>query len=835
MTKISGSRDILINLGIIVLFILIAYAFLFPLIEGKKLKTPDITHFQGMSKELVDYRNETGEEALWTNSMFGGMPAYMISVLYKGNLASSVHRTIQRTFSTAAKIILYLIGFYILLLSLGIKRWLSVAGAIAFGLSSYLIIILAAGHNSKADAIGYITIVIASVILAFRGKYLVGGLLMAAAFSLELQSYHFQITYYGFLMLVVYAIIQFFYSFKEKELGKFFKATLYLTAGIIVALGMNFSRLYTTWEYSKETIRGPSELTSNSENKTSGLDKDYVVQWSQGISETLTILIPNFMGGSSLTNPTTKGETYQLLRENNIERSREILRAISLYHGDKPSTAGPYYFGAFVVFLFILGLIVVKGPLKWWLLIITILSVLMAWGKNFMEFTSFLLDYLPMYNKFRAPEMTLVIAMIAFPLLGFLGLNKILNRAVDKKEFKKGFFWALATTGGLSLVLFLSPDLAGSFSSPMDSVLYGNFPDWLLDGIIADRKTLLKMDAFRSLIIILTGAGLLYLWFIKKIKVNIFLVLISLLILGDLWLVDKRYLNSDNFVSKREIANPFPEMPVDEIILRDKDLSFRVLSIQNPFQDARDSYFHKSVGGYHAAKLRRYNELIDNQLIPEVNTMITTLRNSTSADTVFGPLSAINMMNTRYIIYDLNSPPIGNPFALGNAWFVANYKIMANADEEIAALKTLDASQEALIDKRFSENIINKSFDKDENGFIELTEYQPNYLKYSTQADSEQLTVFSEIYYEKGWNAYLNGEKVPHFRVNYVLRGMVIPAGNNTVEFKFEPKSYYMGNNVSLAGSILFLVVLFGFGYTEIRKKLQQQIKPDENNSDAVN
>ena len=558
------------------------------------------------------------------------------------------------------------------------------------------------------------------------------------------------------------------------------------------------------------------------------MDKDYGVQWSQGISETLTILIPNFKGGSSLTNPTTKGETYRILRENNIEGAREILNSISLYYGDKPSTAGPYYFGAFVVFLFVLGLFVVKGPLKWWLLIVTVMSVFMAWGKNMMGLTSFLLDYLPLYNKFRAPEMILVIAMIAFPLLGFLGLQKIVSGEVDKKDFKNGFLWALGITGGISLLFYVSPGIAGSFSSPIDARIY---PDWLIDGILADRKNLLKMDALRSLVIVLTGAAFIYLWWLKKIRMNALLLLAGVLILVDLWGVDKRYLNKDNFVSKRENSDPFPEMPVDKMIKQDNDLSYRVLSIQNPFQDARDSYHHKNVGGYHAAKLRRYNELIENQLIVDINNMIQSLKTATTPDSVFQTLPAINMMNTRYIIYDLNSPSLNNPYALGNAWFVPNFKLVENADEEIAALKTFDPSNEALVDKRFSDFIAGKTFVNDQADYIVLTDYKPNYLKYDMQAKSEQLTVFSEVYYNKGWNAYIDGEKVPHFRVNYVLRAMVVPAGKHTLEFKFEPQSYYMGNKVSLAGSLFLIVILLGYGYVEIKKIVVQPPRVQDSES----
>ncbi len=618
MAKITSFRNIFVHIGIILFFIVLAYAYLSPLLEGKVLQMPDIEHHKGMAKELVDYRNETGEEAIWTNSMFGGMPGYLVSVVYPGNLGNVIHRNLPKIFPLAIIIILYLVGFYILLLSLKLNRWLSVAGAVAFALSSYFLIIIGAGHMSKAFAIGYLSLVLAGVLLAYQRKPLAGALLFAVAFSLELLAGHLQITYYGFLMIAIYVIIKFIYAIREKAIPEFIKASLFLLAGAIIAVGMNFSRLYTTWEYSKETIRAPSELTSNDSNKTTGLDRDYVVQWSQGIDETLTLLIPGYMGGSTTTNPTPDSETYKVLQQRNVQNPRNILQSIILYRGDKPGTAGPYYFGAFVVFLFIFGLFMVKGTVKWWLLSATVLSILMAWGKNFMGFTNFLLDYLPMYNKFRAPEMTLVIAAFTVPLLGFLGLQQILSGQKDKKEFLKGFKWALGITGGISFLLFVVPGIAGSFSAPFDA----NYPDWLLPAIIDDRKELLRMDALRSLIFILLGAGLLYFWYTKKIKTNLFFIGIGLVVLVDLWAVDKRYLNNDDFVSKRVADNPFPEMPVDKAILQDKDLSYRVLPLQNPFQDARASYYHKSVGGYSAAKLRRFNELIDHELIPEINTMV---------------------------------------------------------------------------------------------------------------------------------------------------------------------------------------------------------------------
>lgn len=821
MAKISGYRNILINAGIIVLFVVLAYAYFSPLLEGKELQMADLDHFKGMSKELIDYRNSTGDEAVWTNTMFSGMPGYMISVLYPGNLADYPAGLLRKLFSIASFIIWYFLGFYILLSSLKINRWTSVVGAIAFGFSSYFIIIIGAGHASKAMALGFLPLLIAGVLMAFGGKKIPGAILFAIGFSFELLAGHPQITYYGVILMGIYAIAELVSAIREKTLLNYGKSVLFLLAGVTIAVGVNFSRLYTTWEYSKETIRGPSELTNNNQNKTTGLDKDYVVQWSYGIDETMTLLIPNFKGGSSLTNPGENSESYKTMQQKGVQNLKQNIRGVSMYHGEQPGTSGPVYVGAIVVFLFVLGLFVVKGVYKWWLAGATVVSIVLSWGGNIMGLTSFLLDYLPMYNKFRAPSMTLVIAQIAMPLLGFLSLNDILTGKVDKKILRNGLKWAAGITGGIALIFALLPGVAGDFSNAADTQ---RFPEWLIDSVISDRKSLLQADAFRSLIFIVLGVGALYAWSVKKLNTTIFVTVLGVLILVDLWTVDKRYLNNDNFITKREAANPFPEMPVDKAILQDKDLYFRVLPLTgDPFQDARTSYFHKNIGGYHAAKLRRYQETIEHHLIPEMQEMIKGLNSQTRPDSVFATLGVINMLNTRYIIYDLNQPPIKNSAALGNAWLVNQYKVVENADEEIETLKNINPGTELVIDKRFAENVNGKTFQADSAASIALTEYKPNYLKYSAKSATEQIAVFSEVYYAKGWKAFLDGQEVPHFRVNYILRSIVLPAGEHTVEFKFHPASYYTGNKISFASSLILLFAIAGYAFSEFRKRKKRQ------------
>ncbi len=825
MTKITAFRNIYINLGIILFFIVLAYAYMFPLLEGKALRMDDVEHYRGMSKELVDYREQTGEEAVWTNSMFSGMPGYLISVNYPGNLGRKLSVFIRKTFSTASFIILYLVGFYILLSSLKINRWLCVAGAVAFAFSSYFLIIIGAGHMTKANAIAWLAPTIGGVLLAFRGKPLAGGLLFAAALSMELLSGHLQITYYGIIILVILGITELVFATREKMLPLFFKALLFLFAGAVLAVGMNFSRLYTTWEYSKDTIRGATELTSDSENRTSGLDKDYVVQWSYGIDETLTLLIPNFKGGGSQIHPGIRSESFQILQQQGVQNPRQTIQAVSMYHGDQPGTSGPVYAGAIVIFLFVLGIFVVRGRMKWWLVSATLVSIVLSWGSNVMWLTGFLLDYLPLYNKFRAPSMTLVIAEFTIPLLGIIALNEILTGRVDKKIWLHGFKWAIIITGGLSLLLAVFPGISGNFTNAYDSM---RFPDWLMPGVVADRKNMLRTDAFRSFLFIAITAGLIYLWHIKKLRTTPLIALISVLILVDLWSVDKRYLNSDSFISKRQAEIPFPETVADRAILADNDLYYRVLPLQNPFQDARTSYYHKNVGGYHAAKLRRYQELIEHHLQPEIQQMVASIQASSTldaVDSVFMELPVINMLNTRYIIYDLNSAPIRNPHPLGNAWFVPDFKIVGNADDEILAMKNFNPSETAIVDQRFISHIHEVNLTKETGGKIELTEYQPNYLKYEYFASSARFTVFSDIYYNKGWNAYIDGEPVSHFRVNYVLRALIVPEGKHTIEFKFEPKSYYTGNKISLASSLLLVLATLGYVFSLWRKRQIQSEK----------
>lgn len=801
----------------LLIFVFVSVVYFYPALEGKNIQGDDNSSTIAMSKEIWSHAKKYGENPMWTNSMFSGMPGFQISFGVKNFVLSTANKIFNFLGRPFSYLILYLICFYILLRSLRVKHWVAIVGAISFAFSSYSIIIIMAGHSSKAVAIGYLAGVIASIIIAFNNKRILGAILLAIFLGLQIRANHYQITYYGVILVFLFGIIELVYSIRKRELVAFLKNIGALLIAVIFALLLNITSLWTTYEYAKQTIRGPSELSSNNANKTTGLDKDYVVQWSYGIDETMTLLIPGYMGNGSQINPGVDSESFKTLQKN-TRNARQNIQAVSMYHGDQPSTAGPVYFGSIVVFLFVLGLFLVKGRYKWWLLIATIISIVLSWGGNIMWLTSFLLDYLPLYNKFRAPSMILVIAQFTVPLLAFLALDRLLKSEIPKKEFLRGLKWSAIIVGGITLVFALMPNLAGKFQSPSD---VGRLPDWLIDAVTKDRKILLRNDAFRSFIFITLASGLLYLWYLNKIKLKLFIGILGLLILIDLWGVDKRFLNESHFKTSRQIENPFPETIADKEILKDKDISYRVLPVHgNPFMDARASYYHKNVGGYHAAKLRRYQELITYHIHPEINELIQGLRSKKKLEEVLVDLGVINMLNTRYFIFDLNKAPLKNPFAFGNAWFVNNYQIVENADKEIAALRVVNPKVTAIVDKRFEDHLKGKTFNAvNENSNIQLTDYKPNHLTYNFKSDAEQLTVFSEIYYDKGWKAFIDGNETPYFRVNYVLRAMVMPAGEHIIEFKFEPRSYFLGNTISNIATVIFILLFALYLFLQIKSK----------------
>lgn len=793
--KALNWKKLLPHLTAIAVFVLISLVYFSPVLEGKKLDQQDIRQFIGAAEEIVQHRAEYNEDPLWTNSMFGGMPAYQISVKHDTNLVSYFSNLIKLYLpAPAGTVFLYLLGFYFLLISLAIDYRLAIIGAIAFAFSSYFFIIIEAGHNTKAHAIGYIAPVIASVLMVFRGKILLGSVLTAFFTALMVNANHFQITYYLIILLIVIGVVKLIQSVKENTIPLFFKKVGFLLlAGMLGSLTSS-SKLLTTMEYGEESIRGKSELTANQSNKTSGLDKDYATAWSYGKAESFTLLIPNFHGGASGGELGTDSETYKLFKNSaQSSQAKNIIKQLPLYWGTQPFTSGPVYAGAIVCFLFVLGLFLIGGYTRWWVVVSFLLMLALSWGKNFMPLTDFFLEYIPVYNKFRAVSTTLVIVEFLMPLLAILALKKVIDDGKTDK-IVKALKYSFGITAGLCLLFALMPNAFFDFVSSNDS----QYGEALTDALQIDRASIFQSDAFRSLILILLALTSIWLFLSKTLKKAPFIFIIGALILGDMWVVNKRYLNNENFKAKRKVSQPHTPSSADNQILRDSDPNYRVYNTTvSPFNDASTSYFHKSVGGYHGAKLRRYQELIDYHISK-------------------GNMQVFNMLNTKYFIVKGQSGPVAqlNSGALGNAWFVKEIIKAENADKEIETLGQINTATQAVVDDRFDtpENI---SFDS--TASISLTSYKANHLVYESNTSSNQFAVFSEIFYDKGWNAYIDGELMPHVRANYVLRAMPIPSGSHIIEFKFEPQTHYIGEKISFASSLILLLFLAGVFYKELK------------------
>jgi hypothetical protein len=801
MNKISF-RKVGIYLVPVVIFLIISFVYFSPVLQGKRLQQSDVNNYLGMSKEAIDYEAKTGEISLWTNSMFGGMPTYLIINVARNNIWKYLHAVFTLdTFKPVGMLFLYLLGFYIAMLIMGFGVWLSFAGALAYAFSTYFLIILEPGHITKALAIGYLPVIVASVYLAYNNKPLLGSVIFGIFLTLQLLVNHFQITYYTAIILLVFLIFKIVEVIRNKSYANFLKTSLYLIIAGLLAIGSNITNLWLTYEYGKYSTRGKSELTKNSENKTTGLDKDYATAWSYGIDETLTLLIPNTKGGASYTQLDEGTETYKYFKNNfGDTQAKQICKYIPTYWGTQPFTSGPVYVGAVIIFLFLLGMFYIKGYIKWWILILTLLSIVLAWGKNFMTLTNFFLDYVPFYNKFRTVSMILVIAEFTIPFFAIYTLFELLTKQVNKEKLFKSLKLATATLGTICLIFWILPSMFFNFTSEIDNQLVqAGYP---INNIISDRESMFQWDAFRSLIFIIISASIVYLYYKEKIKTKIVIFAFALLFLIDLWPVNKRYVHNELFVSAKEVNEPFKPTLADLQILNDTTLYYRVLNVAvNTFNDASTSYFHKSIGGYHGAKMKRYQELIEYQI---------TKNN----------FAVLNMLNTRYIIYpdkDKNLAVQFNPMALGNAWFVKAYKVVENADSEIEALSNFNPDSIAIVDKRFANYLNNFKYQKDTNAYIRLVEYSPNKLKYVYSSLYPQFTVFSDIYYDKGWNLYINGKKHDYFRVNYVLRASILPAGKYTLEFIFEPKSYYIGEKISLASSLILLILTIFVFYKELK------------------
>ncbi len=805
----------------VLFFVLLACLYFSPIVfDGKTLAQHDITQFQGGAHEAQQYAAVMGKEALWTNSMFSGMPTYLISLHFPGDWSGYLQKALTLGLpAVVANLFLALLCGYILLVALGLRPLVAVAGAVALGFSSYNLAILAAGHNTKSIALAYAPLVLGGLLVTYRRDKWLGAVLFAVGLTLNIHVNHLQITYYLLLLAAIFVVIELVAAARAGRLPAFAQRTVLLGLGAALAVGVSFGRLYTTAEYSKYSNRGPSELKSaaptapgqapapKTEDESTGVDRDYAFQYSYGVGETITLLIPNFYGGAS---------SMPLGTGSNLAKAglpQEYLASMPTYWGQQSYTAGPVYMGAVVCFLFILGLFVVEKRTRYWLLAGTILSILLAWGKNFETFNYLIFDLLPGYNKFRAVSMALVIAQLAMPILGALALSRVFQLKVKSDELKGGqevltfnsqfltqkVLYAGAITAGLCGLAYIA-SFSFDFAAPIDGELTKQgFTPELLSALRADRADLLRNDVWRGLLFIGAALGVLYFHLKGQLKVGPAAAIMVLLVLVDLWGVDKRYLGENKF-QRQTIAEEFQPTAADQMILQDKGLSYRVLNVQNPFNEAQTSYFHKSIGGYHGAKLRRYQDLIERQ-ISNNNQQV------------------LNMLNMRYLITgDAKQPVQRNPGALGNAWFVSSLKTVASPDAEMAALSTISPATEAVVDAgKFPQQ---KAATYDIAGSsISLAAYSPDALKYRANAAHDGLVVFSEIYYADGWQAYLDGKPVPHFRVDYVLRALAVPAGAHTIEFKFEPKSYAVGNGVSLAASVVLLLVLVGAVVYVVRRK----------------
>ncbi|PTX22763.1 membrane protein YfhO [Pontibacter mucosus] len=806
-TSFNFKRDVLPHAIAVLIFLFLTAVYFSPvLFQDKGLAQHDILQFKGGAKEIQDYRERTGEEALWTNSMFGGMPAYLIQTKFPGDWSGYIHKVLTFDLpALAGNIFITLVCAYILLVAMGMSSWLAIIGAVAFSFTSYNLIILEAGHNTKSLTIAYIPMVLAGLIYALRRNLWIGAALFAVGLTMNLHFNHLQMTYYMLLLVLVFAVVEIIYAFKQGTFAELLKRGVVLLVAAILAVGVNFGRLYTTAEYSEYSIRGKSELTqpNSGDGVGTGLDREYAFNWSYGVSETMTLLIPDFYGGSSSAPLDTDSETYNAFLKMGAapaQAEQLVQQGLPMYWGPQPMTSGPVYVGAVVIFLFVLGMFIVDRRWTSWLVAGTILSIVLAWGKNFEAFNYFMFDYFPLYNKFRAVSSALVIAQITIPFLAILALWKLLNERSQIKDLDKKLLISGGITAGICLLVWLFAGTASFMSETDQRLIQAQFP---IDAIRADRESMMRSDAFRSLVFIVLAAGLLYFYVKNKVSATVAMAGVGILVLVDLWSVDQRYLNNGDFEPQVE-ANYFRPTPADQAILQDtqdpaRGLSYRVIYLPNPFNDARTSYFHKSVGGYHGAKLRRYQDLIDRH-ISQNN------------------LEVLRMLNTRYAITGNQQQPVQRiPDALGNAWFVEEVQPVESPDAELDGLTMFDAGATAVIDvKKFP---IERRFFSADSANIKLTEYEPNYLKYEYEAAKEGLVVFSEIYYPAGWQAYLDGEPVDHIRANYVLRAMEVPAGKHTIEFKFAPQSYYTGNTVSLISSIILVLVVAGAIFYAVKTK----------------
>lgn len=837
MKTASDYKRYLPDVIAIVAFIVISFCYFYPAVnEGRVLQQHDIVGTIGAGEEAAQYYAQHGERTRWTNGLFGGMPTYQISPSYDSTdalqgVVKAYHLWLP---DYVWLVFVMLLGFYILLRAFGMAAWLSTLGAVAWAFSSYFFILISAGHLWKYMVLAYIPPTIAGIVLAYRGRYLAGGVVTALFMAIQILSNHVQMTYYSLFIIFAMVVAYFVDALRKKQLPHFFKASaVLLVAGCLGAM-VNLSNLYHTYKYSKETMRGGSELTTaDSGNKTGkGLDRDYIVQWSYGKGETFSLLVPNVKGGASV--PLTASEKAMSKAD---QRFMPLYQQLGQYWGEQPGTSGPVYVGAFVLMLAILALFIVKGPMKWALLAVTVLAIFLSWGKNMMWFTNLFIDHFPMYSKFRAVSSILVIAEFTIPLLAMLGLKELFDQPDKMKERMKYVGISFALTGGLALLFWLMPGVF--FGNYVSSAEYngimglknalasmGATPDAVIANLNDMREGVFKADALRSFIVVLLGSVFLIAAMTKKLKPAYAAAGMLLVCLVDLWQVDKRYLNDSQFVQNKSAKMLFPQTETDKYILQDKALDYRVLNLSvNTFNDNTTSYHHKSIGGYHAAKLLRYQEMIEHYISPEINALYDYLGTAGLDLTAMdgSKIQVLNMLNTKYIIVPVGkgqTVPLPNPHTMGNAWLVQNVKYVANADEEIAAVGQNDLTRTAVVDKRF-EKVLNgvTSLQTDSTAKIVLTEYEPNRLVYKTSSAHDAVAVLSEIYYPE-WTATIDGKPLEIGRANYILRTVYVPAGEHTIEMVFKPHSIDVTESIAwTAIALIALGVIAAVAMPFIRRK----------------
>ncbi|MDQ8052859.1 MAG: YfhO family protein [Pedobacter sp.] len=801
------------HLAIIAIFVVISFAYFFkPLLDGRVPYQSDVVQARAMQTEIMDYKAKDGKGPLWTNQMFGGMPAYQIWVQYAYNGATYGIALITKALpSPVGTVLLLLVGGYFLFITLRINPWLAAAGAIAFAFTTYNFVLIATGHNNKALAIGFFAPIIASIIITLRGKYWLGGALTALFLALEVRANHVQMAYYLMICILIFVGIEIYHAYKTKTLPLLGKAFGFLAAAVVLAVMVNASLLWTTSEYAKETNRGKSNLTTSTPDRA----REYAYGWSQGVGESFTFFISDLYGGSHEKRLDDKSNVFKTLVERGVpqDQAMNITQQMPTYWGEKTYTSGGYYFGALVCFLYVFGLFIVRSRLKWWILSTTVLFMLLSFGKNFPFVSDLFFNYFPLYSKFRAVESILAVVGLMVPILAFLAVKEIQETKIDRKLLIKKLGWSAAIIGGFSLIVALAPTLFFGFktSTHQDFLQQltqafgdGSFAQQVANALVQDRISIARADALRSVVFVIIGFVIIWAFINQKLKPQLAFGLLAVAVLIDMWQVDRRYLNNDRFVSPSEMAKDVQPREVDAFINADKDPNFRVFDQPN-FGRADGSRFHKTIGGYHAAKLKRYDELIEHQLSQSVNQDV------------------LDMLNTKYFI--TQDPQNGsykmtrNPTALGNAWLVKGVQFAKDADEEMKAISSFDPKLEAIVDEQYKNMIDTTRLGADPSAFIKMEKYHPDHIEYSYSAPRDVIAVFSEIYYNKGWNMYIDGVEKPYFRANYVLRAAQLPMGNHKVEFKFEPKSYYLGEKISLAGSILLLGFLGFAGYTENRKK----------------